>query len=386
MAAMARGRFPRAWPLAAAAVLAAAVLIAAESYLAEEPGPERSSLTPTRRADLVEQVLLGHRMWVPRGHRLEVFADGLTRPRLMAVAPDGTLHVTEPHPGRVLALPDRDGDGRADARVVVRAGLEFPHGLAFHDGALYIAEGTRVTRFRDGAAQILVSGIPTGGHVTRTIAIRDGKLYLSAGSSCNVCEERDRRRAAVVRYNLDGSGEEILAEGLRNTVGIVFGPDGKLWGTDNGRDMLGDDEPPEEVNIIERGRHYGWPYCYGDRIGDRDFSHRNRAFCAATQPPAVAIQAHSAPLGLRWGPDGALYVALHGSWNRSIPTGYKVIRIVRRDAGYEVLDHVTGWLEGEGRADAKAWGRPVDVIFDRAGTLYISDDFAGIIYRLLRAR
>jgi glucose/arabinose dehydrogenase len=331
---------------------------------------EKAQTTRTESVELVEQDLLGHKMMVPEGYTLSVFAEGLSKARLMTFSPEGVLHLSEMDTGNILSFPGKS---------LVLSGLQNPHGLLFHDGFLYVAEETQVIRYKDGERETVVAGLPGGGnHITRTIAIKDGKLYVSTGSSCNVCEEKDKRRAAIVRYNLDGTGEEIFAEGLRNSVGIVFGQDGKLWGTDNGRDLIGDDVPPEEVNIIEQGKHYGWPYCYGNHIWDRNFAKKDQAFCDTTVDPTVSMQAHSAPLGLRWGPDGALYVAFHGSWNRTVPTGYKVVRIEKKEGeGYVVKDYVTGWLEG-----TKSWGRPVDVIFDDAGNLYISDDSAGVVYRL----
>lgn len=339
---------------------------------------EQAETTKTESIELVEQDLLGHKMHVPKGYTLSVFAEGLSKARFMAFSPEGVLHLSEMDTGNILAFPGKN---------FVLSGLRNPHGIVFHDGYLYIAEETQVVRFKDGKKETVVAGLPAGGnHITRTIAIKDDKLYISVGSSCNVCEEKDKRRAAITRYNLDGTGEEIFAEGLRNSVGIVFGPDGNLWGTDNGRDLIGDDVPPEEINIIEQGKHYGWPYCYGNKTWDGNFGKRDQAFCDTTTSPTVSMQAHSAPLGLRWGPDGALYVAFHGSWNRTIPTGYKVVRIAEKDGNYTVSDYITGWLEGEGSRNAKSWGRPVDVIFDSEGNLYISDDSAGMVYRLSKEK
>jgi glucose/arabinose dehydrogenase len=331
---------------------------------------EKAQTTRTESVELIEQDLLGHKMMVPEGYTLSVFAEGLSKARFMTFSSEGVLHLSEMDTGNILSFPGKS---------LVLSGLQNPHGLLFHEGFLYVAEETQVIRYKDGKKETVVAGLPGGGnHITRTIAIKDDKLYVSVGSSCNVCEEKDKRRAAIVRYNLDGTGEEIFAEGLRNSVGIIFGPDGKLWGTDNGRDLIGDDVPPEEVNIIEQGKYYGWPYCYGNHIWDKSFGKRDQAFCDTTVDPTVSMQAHSAPLGLRWGPDGALYVAFHGSWNRTVPTGYKVVRIEKKEGeGYVVKDYITGWLEG-----TKSWGRPVDVIFDADGNLYISDDSAGIVYRL----
>jgi glucose/arabinose dehydrogenase len=232
-----------------------------------------------------------------------------------------------------------------------------------------------------------VPDLPKGsGHWTRTIAFGpDGKLYVSVGSSCNVCNETDPRRAAVLQFSADGTGGRVFARGIRNAVGIAFHPaTGALWATNNGRDWLGDDLPPETILILKDGAHYGWPYCNGSRVPDPDFGRPD--FCKTVALPTVEIQAHSAPLGLTFYTGeafpveyrGDLFVALHGSWNRSVPTGYKVIRIPVRDGKPGApQDFGTGWLQG-----SRAWGRPVDVITGKDGALYVSDDRAGVIYRI----
>jgi glucose/arabinose dehydrogenase len=246
---------------------------------------------------------------------------------------------------------------------------------------------------RDGAsagqATPIVSNLPDGGHSTRTIVFgADGKLYVSIGSSCNVCKEKDPRRAAVVRYNADGTGEDIFATGLRNSVGLAWHPTTKeLWGTDNGRDMLGDDVPPDEINIIRQGQNYGWPNCYADRVPDAEFG--SPEFCRKTEPPVAKLQAHSAPLGLAFYTGtqfpkeyhGDLFVAFHGSWNRSKKTGYKVVRLrIGNGRVNDVRDFITGWLSPDGREEVL--GRPVDLVVGKDGGLYLSDDAAGVIYRI----
>jgi glucose/arabinose dehydrogenase len=314
----------------------------------------------------------------------------------MALDPRGTLVVSVPRAGRVVALPDDDGDGRADAAVTVIDDLELPHGLAFHEGWLYVAETGRVIRARydpttrraSGAPEVVVPGLPPrGGHWTRTIVFGpDGRLYLSIGSSCNVCEEEDPRRAAITRYEADGSGEARVATGLRNAVGLTFRPGtGELWATVNGRDWLGEDRPPELVTRIEEGGFYGWPHCFweGDRaVLDPDLGQAER--CGQLARPSLTYQAHSAPLGLAFYTGtqfppayrGSLFVALHGSWNRSVPTGYKVIRVIL-DGPPRAEDFATGWLRPSG-----PWGRPVDVAVARDGSLFVSDDALGVVYRI----
>ncbi|HEY1270261.1 MAG TPA: sorbosone dehydrogenase family protein [Candidatus Binatia bacterium] len=339
---------------------------------------------------------LARRLRLPEGFEIHVFARGLSGARFMTVGPDGMIYVSLPGSGTVVRLR-ADGGSTARAERVID-GLDRAHGLAFRDGKLYVA-GTRkiwrVDQFRGdsaapGRTTEIVSNLPDGGHSTRTILFgADGKLYVSIGSSCNVCKEKDPRRAAIVRYNQDGTGEEIFATGLRNSVGIAWHPVTKeLWGTDNGRDWLGDDSPPEEINIIRQGKNYGWPNCYADRVPDPEFG--SEEICRKTEPPLVKIQAHSAPLGLAFYtakqfPEqyrGDLFVALHGSWNRSKKTGYKVIRI-RLPNGKPARpeDFVTGWLSQENGADT-VWGRPVDLVVGGDGSLYLSDDAAGLIYRI----
>jgi glucose/arabinose dehydrogenase len=210
-------------------------------------------------------------------------------------------------------------------------------------------------------------------------------LFVSIGSSCNVCEEDDPRRAAIVRYNPDGSGEQVFARGLRNAVGIVFRPGtDELWATNNGRDMLGDDQPPETVNLVHQGDDFGWPRCHAGRIVDPDFGGPDA--CQGVTPPMVEMQAHSAPLGLAFYTgdqfpqeyQGDLFVAFHGSWNRTVPTGYKVVRIPFDDGQPgPVQDFAVGWLDGDA-----AWGRPADLAVSPDGSLYVSDDEGGIIYRI----
>lgn len=335
---------------------------------------------------------------VPPGFRVGVFAGGLGGPRLMAWSPSGDLMVSIPQRGQVVLLPDRDRDGRADRAVVFAADLDRPHGLAWRDGWLYVAETGRIVRLRDGDGdgradrqEVMVAELPAGGgHWTRTVTFGpDGKMYVSVGSSCDVCEEADPRRAAILQFNEDGSGGRIFARGIRNAVGLTWHPaSGRLWATNNGRDWLGDDLPPETVIVVADGAHFGWPYCHAGDLPDPDFP--REGFCARSTPPAVKMQAHSAPLGLafytgtRFPPEyrGNLFVAFHGSWNRSVPTGYKVVRIpFTGDKPGPVLDFATGWLQGR-----SAWGRPVDVLVGAEGALFVSDDGGGRIYRITYGR
>jgi len=345
----------------------------------------------------------GFPLTTPPGFSISVFAKGLGKPRVMTFDPNGTLLVSIPSSGTVVALPDKNGDGVADRIVTIAKGLNTPHGLAFrpdtHD--LYIAEVHQVVAYTyDDAAFSTgnprkITDLPSGGnHVTRTIGFGpDGKLYIAVGSTCNVCVESDWQRTKILVADPDGGNLREYASGLRNAVFFRWHPvTHELWATEMGRDYLGDNLPPDEVNIIKDGRSYGWPYCYGKRVWDTTFddSERARNFCLSSEPSFIDIPAHSAPLGLAfvpavgWPSDwrNTLLVAYHGSWNRSEPTGYKVVHYVPdADGTYRgVEDFITGWLRGDG-----ALGRPVDLLFDDSGTLFISDDKAGVIYRIFYA-
>ena len=350
-------------------------------------------VTPTRVVPPAEIINL------PPGFGISVFAQQLRDPRMMALGPDGELTVAERGARRVVRLPDRDGDGVADGVEVIAEGLNAPSSIAFYeDGSLYVGETTRILRmsrpdergvFQD--QEVIVDGLPSGGHNTRTVLFSPdwSTLFVSVGSSCNVCIEEDERRATIVRYNPDGSGEQITARGLRNAVGITFRPGtDELWATNNGRDWLGDDLPPETVYHVRQGDDAGWPTCHSGRIVDPDYG--SPSACDGIAAPAVEMQAHSAPLGLTFYTrqqfpeeyQGDMFVAFHGSWNRTVPTGYKVVRISMRDgeAG-PVQDFATGWL----RADGSNWGRPVDVLTSSDGSLFVSDDGEGTIYRIYYA-
>jgi glucose/arabinose dehydrogenase len=343
---------------------------------------------------------LGGNLVVPAGLKVTYFARDLDGVRFMAVAPDGVLYATQPGRGRVVRLPDANRDGVADSVVVVVTGLSQPHGLAFHKGVLYVAATDGVARVSLGAdgksngGPIYVNRYSGGGaHWTRTIVFgADSAMYVSVGSSCNLCIEESTDRAAVLRFNEDGSGKRVFASGLRNAVGLAVEPQtGALWAAQNERDYLPpnhEDLPPEEINILTDGGDYGWPYCYGDRVPSPEYN--DAARCAKTIAPAAKLQAHSAPLGMTFLaratalPDeyrADLLVAYHGSWNRDTPTGAKVVRIHVSDGKPgAVEDFVTGWQ----KADGSRWGRPTDVVVASDGSVMISDDTGNAIYRLSR--
>ena len=360
-------------------------------------GSEPVTIPPN---DTGRTTALGGKLVVPAGLQVGYFVRDLDGVRFMAVSPDGVLYATQPGRGRVVRLPDANRDGAADSVVVVVTGLNQPHGLAFHKGVLYVAatDGVaRVTLGADGKA----SGAPVyvnrysggGGHWTRTIVFgADSAMYVSVGSSCNLCIEQSSNRAAVLRFNEDGSGKRVFASGLRNAVGLAVEPQtGDLWAAQNERDNLPPNHenlPPEEINILTDGGDYGWPYCYGDRVPNPEYN--DAARCATTIAPAAKLQAHSAPLGLTFLARATalpeqyrsdLLVAYHGSWNRDTPTGAKVVRVhVTNGKPGEVEDFVTGWQA----ADGSRWGRPTDVTVASDGSVMISDDTGNAIYRLSR--
>jgi glucose/arabinose dehydrogenase len=358
----------------------------------------------------IDQLLLGRgieppaassldaRFRTPTGTRLTQFAVDLPNARFLRFTRAGGLLVSQPREGRVtLVLPDRDGDGRSDGRREVIGGLNRPHGLDLRGEWLYVAETDAVGRVRfdpqtgraQGSFERVVTGLPGGGnHWTRTLRFgRDGWMYVSVGSSCNACVEKDRRRAAIVRYRPDGSGEQVFATGLRNAVGFDWGPDGALYATDNGRDLLGDDFPPCELNKVVEGGFYGWPFANGDRVPDPDYGEGQRARIAASTPPVHGFRAHNAPLGIAFlrgdgvpaAYRGAAVVALHGSWNRRRKDGYKVVSLHWGAGRIEERELVVGFL---GTGDDDVIGRPVDVAEGPDGSVYISDDYAGAVYRL----
>lgn len=337
------------------------------------------------------------RYQVPEGFSLGLYAADLPRVRFMRFTPAGDLLVSRPHAGDILLLRrDADGDGRPDARETLISGLERPLGLEISGDWLYIAESNRIGRvFFDshtgtlvGDYQPLVEGLTdNGNHWSKTIRIGpDKKLYLSQGSTCNVCQEEDTRRATMMRFALDGTQGETVATGLRNSVGFDWAPwDGALYATDNGRDLLGDDFPPCELNRIETGGFYGWPFFNGDNVPDPDMGPDPLAAQRTPIKPAHGFRPHNAPLGMTFLNADTLpkqfqrsaLVALHGSWNRSSPDGYKVVSLHWTDDGIEERDFLTGFNQ-----DGDISGRPVDVAQGPDGAIYVSDDYAGAIYRV----
>lgn len=338
---------------------------------------------------IMEEIGSKRKFNLPKGFNIEIFVTGLEAPRFFTWDDQGNMYVADRN-ARKIYMISPDGE-----KIEFDADLLTPHSVYFYNGDLYSGEEDKIVVYKklDGKGsyenkEVVVSNLPAGGnHVTRTVVVGpDEKLYVSIGSSCNVCEEEDARRAAVVQYDLDGSNEKIFATGLRNSVGLVW-QNGQLWSTDNGRDLIGDDLPPEEVNIIKEGEFYGWPYCYGDGIANPEYEDQDNFCKNDTAYPAYNMQAHSAPLGIAFLPEennwpeiyqNNAFIAFHGSWNRSIPTGYKIVRINTDDPEASAENFISGWLD----TNYNAWGRPAGIGFGPDGAMYISDDKLGVIYKI----
>ena len=348
--------------------------------------------SPPERSDLER------RMKLPDGFRIALYASGIRNARFLRVTPTGDLLVSSPREDAVfLVARDADGDGLADGVTKLLEGLSSPHGLDFHDDWLYIAEVGAIRRVRydadaravRGELETVVADLPTGGnHWTKTVRFGpDGWMYVSIGSTCNVCVEEDERRATMMRFRPDGSEGEIYATGLRNSVGYDWRPGtGELYATDNGRDLLGDDYPPCELNRIERGAFYGWPFANGSKEPDPDLGAGREAEIAASIAPVHGFVAHTAPLGMTFYrgsalPEryrGAAFVAQHGSWNRTRKSGYRVVLVEwGPDGSVSESDFATGW-----EIDEDVIGRPVDVVEALDGSLFVSDDYGGVVYRV----
>lgn len=367
------------------------------------------------------------RLVVPQGFAIRAYAKGLSRPRLMTVGDDGSLYVAEMGANQVSRLTDADGDGLAEKRDVIAKNMVLAHNVEWHDGWLYVAEGNQIERIQDADGdgkfekrEVVTTDIPDAvHHISRTVHFGpDGKMYVSTGSSSNNNPETDPRRAAILRFNPDGSIPDdnpyatdadvnrrpIWAEGLRNSVDFLFTPDGKLWADHNGSDDLGDDIPPEKVVInIEKGKNYGWPYCYTPVLGvvppntadvqdTRVPFGGNVSSCDTSTPTLFTDLAHSAPLGMvmytqtAFPADyqGNIFEAYHGSWNSSIARDCKVQMIVVKDGlPVSAQPFLTGFRDNDQQNCGGAWGRPAGVAVGKNGELYVSDDQNGNIYRIV---
>lgn len=335
---------------------------------------------------------------LPEGFAISVFAE-VPNARSMALSPSGTLFVGNKDEDKVYAVKDTDGDHQADKTWVLASGLNMPNGVAFRDGDLYIAEVSKISKITDvetkldnpGALETVYDKYPTEAHHGwKYIAFGpDGKLYVPVGAPCNICESEDKQYASITRLNADGTGMEVFASGVRNTVGFTWHPQtSHLWFTDNGRDMLGDDIPPCELNrASQSGMHFGYPYCHGGILKDPEFGDKKP--CTDFTEPVQNLGAHVAPLGVKFYTGdmfpaeykNQIILAEHGSWNRSKKSGYKLSLVTLDETG-KATDYrpfATGWMDD---ASQKVWGRPVDVLVAPDGALLVSDDQAGVVYRI----
>ena len=333
---------------------------------------------------------------MPAGFRIRVYARNLPNARSLALSPGGIVFVGTRKAGKVYAVVDQDLDGSADKSFTIAEDLNMPNGVAFKNGSLYVAEVNRILRY-DGVEKrlgenmdpvVLNNAFPRDRHHGwKYIGFGpDGRLYVPVGAPCNVCESNDPRYASIMRLNADGSGLEIYARGIRNTVGFDWHPvTQELWFTNNGRDWMGDDLPPDTLHrISQKGLHFGFPYCHAGNIPDPKFG--NRRECREFEGPEVRLGPHVAPLGMKFYTGDMfpaqyrhqIFIAEHGSWNRSEPIGYRITLVgfeSGRPTGYQIF--ADGWLQGR-----KAWGRPVDILIMQDGAMLVSDDRAGAVYRI----
>ena len=333
---------------------------------------------------------------LPAGFSAQIYARGFKKPRLMAVSPNGDVFLSDLDAGKVYVLLDRNKDGILDSQQVFAEGLNEPHGLAFHKNYLYVADTDAVVRFpykagdlkASAAPEMLVSLPAKGKHYSRTVVFGpDDRMYVAAGSDCNVCEESDPKRAAVWVYDENGQNGQPYATGLRNAVGLAW-HDGTFYASANARDLLGNDTPPESFFVVKAGANYGWPYCYPvtpgqPQVWDKEFGKRDQAYCDQAVPSFATTTGHAAPLGITFYSgqmfpaqyQGQLFAALHGSWNRLPQSGYKVITINPQTG--QVSDFLTGFHSG-----LSTTGRPVDVLTAPDGAMLLTDDGNGLVYRI----
>jgi glucose/arabinose dehydrogenase len=345
-------------------------------------------------ASLLE--ILVRRIQLPPGFKIELYATGVPNARSLALGAGGTVFVGSKRAGNVSALTAGGRHDKAGGVITIARGLQEPNGVAFHDGSLYVAEVSRVLRYdaieaqlKNPPAPVVVStDLPLNKqHEWRYIRFGpDGWLYVGVGAPCNVCESADKRVASILRMRPDGSGMEAYALGVRNSVGFDWQPESQeMWFTDNGRDNMGDDIPPDELNYAPRaGMNFGFPYCHGKDIPDPQFGREHS--CAEFVPPAWSLPAHVAAIGMRFYtgdmfPEeyrGGIFIAEHGSWNRSVPIGYRLSRVeLDGDRAVKYEPFARGWMMG-----GMHWGRPVDVLVMPDGALLVSDDYAGAVYRI----
>ena len=358
-------------------------------FLAMLPDVTEMSATFTTQSAFLK------RLHLPPGFKVNLYAAELGRARGMALTPTGDIIVASPGTELKLVRSDANGDGRTDGIETLMDRMRSPHGVLLDGDWLYIAETSRVIRVRYDAAkgavtgerEVMVDGLPSGeGYWSRTIKKGpDGWFYVSIGSSCDACVEEHPWRAAMIRFQ-PGGKPQIYATGLRNTVGYDWHPKtGALYGLDMGRNRLGDDIPPDEVNVIVEGGFYGWPYFYGDNVPDPDLGALGKARAAKALKPAFELGAHVSPLAIAFlrhskapGYGNAALVSQHGSWNRRERVGFGIVSLHwNGDGSISQKTFLTGFDDLK-----EVSGRPLDIVEAGDGTLYVSDDFSGVIWRI----
>lgn len=380
------------------------ILVACTPSGADESSqPKDDETTPDINENLVNtQGLQLDKIQLPTGFKIEVFAR-VDNARSLALSPAGTLFVGNRSGDNVYAVRDTNGDMKADEIFELTEGHRMPNGVAFKDGDLFVADIDKLWKFPDiennlenPTKELIYDDYPSDQHHGwKYIAFGpDGKLYVPVGAPCNICESQDERYASITRMDADGTNREVFAHGVRNTVGFTWHPEtDEMWFTDNGRDNIGasqsetDNSPPCELNrVTESGQHFGYPYCHGGTISDPAFG--SKRDCNEFIVPAQNLGPHVAPLGLKFGTSsnfppsytGKIFIAEHGSWNRSEKIGYRVQLVTESNGvGQSYETFASGWMDSNTQS---VWGRPVDLVWAKDGSMLLSDDLSGTIYRI----
>lgn len=372
--------------------------VAATTVSNDEKPEQVGVANPPAKQEEEERKIDLSKIRLPEGFKIEIYAEKVKNARSMVLSPDGTLFVGTRKRGHVYAIKDTDGDYKADKIYDLAKGLNMPNGVAFRNGSLYVAEVNRILRYDDienkldnpGKPVVVYDKYPTESHHGwKYIAFGpDDKLYVPVGAPCNICESEDKVFNTITRMNPDGTNMEIVQEGIRNTVGFTWHPDNnELWFTDNGRDWLGDDIPACELNHAPKDNmHFGYPYCHQGDLSDPEFGSKHP--CSDFTAPAQNLGPHTAPLGVEFYTGNQfpnqykkqIFVAEHGSWNRSKKIGYQLSLLTlegNKVTSYEPF--ATGWMIP---SEDYVWGRPVDIEWLPDGSMLVSDDYANAIYRI----
>lgn len=367
-------------------IIAVSILTISYYRLSQNYSISSQPLTPLKPQELPFNL--------PPGFIMSTYFKTSSSPRVLATDNENTIFVSLPRAGKIIALINQN-QGQQPRELDIITNLNYPHGIAYYNNKLFIAEENQVSRYDwnkktfTATLEKILFTLPSGGnHTTRSIIFdSSGRMLVSIGSSCNVCVENNPWRGSIIISDFEGNNPKIFASGLRNTVFMTINSqNGSIWGTDMGRDFLGDNLPPDEINILKEGQNYGWPYCYGNQIKDKNFFSTNSFNCQNTVSPVFEISAHFAPLGLVFinsskfpsNYQGNLLVAYHGSWNSSILKGYKVVALtVNNNQAVGEKDFITGFIN-----NSQILGRPVGLLFNKDGDLFLSDDKSNTIYKI----